>query len=74
MEIYTDQPGMQFYSGNFLDGTITGKKGIIYKHRTGLCLEAQYFPDSPNEKDFPPVTLKPGDVYKQTTYYKFSTK
>ena len=74
MEVYTDQPGLQFYSGNFLNGTITGKKGIVYKHRTGLCLEAQHFPDSPNEKDFPPVTLKPGDVYKQTTYYKFSTK
>ncbi len=74
MEVYTDQPGLQFYSGNFLNGTITGKKGIVYKYRTGLCLEAQHFPDSPNEKDFPPVTLKPGDVYKQTTYYKFSTK
>ncbi len=74
MEVYTDQPGLQFYSGNFLNGTITGKKGIVYKQRTGLCLEAQHFPDSPNEKDFPPVTLKPGDVYKQTTYYKFSTK
>ncbi len=74
MEVYTDQPGLQFYSGNFLDGSIKGKKGIIYKHRTALCLEAQHFPDSPNEKDFPSTTLNPGEVYKQTTYYKFSTK
>ncbi len=74
MEVYTDQPGLQFYSGNFLDGTIKGKKGIVYNYRTGLCLEAQHYPDSPNEKDFPTTTLKPGEVYKQTTYYKFSTK
>jgi len=74
MEIYTDQPGMQFYSGNFLDGTIKGKKGIIYKYRSGLCLEAQLFPDSPNKPEFPSATLKPGELYKQTTIYKFSTK
>lgn len=74
MEIYTDQPGMQFYSGNFLDGTIKGKKGIVYNYRTGLCLEAQLFPDSPNKPNFPSATLKPGETYKQTTIYKFSTK
>jgi len=74
MEILTDQPGMQFYSGNFLDGLIKGKKGINYQYRTGLCLEAQVFPDSPNKPDFPSATLKPGETYKQTTIYKFSTK
>lgn len=74
MEIYTDQPGMQFYSGNFLDGTIKGKKGIVYNYRTGLCLEAQLFPDSPNKSNFPSATLRPGETYKQTTIYKFSTR
>jgi aldose 1-epimerase len=74
MEVYTDQPGLQFYSGNFLDGTISGKGGVVYKHRTALCLEAQHYPDSPNKSNFPSVTLRPGEVYKQTTIYKFSTK
>ena len=74
MEVLTDQPGMQFYSGNFLDGSIKGKKGINYQYRTGLCLEAQLFPDSPNKPDFPSATLKPGETYRQTTIYKFSTK
>ncbi len=74
MEILTDQPGLQFYSGNFLDGTMTGKNGIKYQHRTALCLEAQHFPDSPNKPDFPSVELKPGKEYKQTTIYKFSTR
>jgi aldose 1-epimerase len=74
MEVLTDQPGMQFYSGNFLDGSIKGKKGINYQHRTALCLEAQLFPDSPNKPEFPSATLKPGETYKQTTIYKFSTK
>jgi aldose 1-epimerase len=74
MEVLTDQPGLQFYSGNFLDGTAKGKDGILYAHRTGLCLEAQLFPDSPNKKNFPSAVLKPGEVYHQTTIYKFSTK
>lgn len=74
MEVLTDQPGMQFYSGNFLDGTIKGKNNILYKLRTGLCLEAQGFPDSPNKPNFPSVRLNPGETYKQTTIYKFSTK
>lgn len=74
MEVLTDQPGMQFYSGNFLNGSIKGKKGINYQYRTGLCLEAQKFPDSPNKSEFPSATLKPGETYKQTTIYKFSTK
>ena len=74
MEILTDQPGLQFYSGNFLDGTIKGKGGVVYKHRTALCLEAQHYPDSPNRPEFPSVTLNPGEKYKQTTIYKFSVK
>jgi aldose 1-epimerase len=74
MEVYTTEPGLQFYSGNFLDGTITGKDGIVYKYRTGLCLETQHFPDSPNKPDFPSTTLKPGETYSTTTTYKFKTK
>jgi len=73
MTVATDQPGLQFYSGNFLDGTGKGK-GVSFKYRTGLCLEAQCFPDSPNKPEFPSVTLKPGEVYHQTTIYQFSTK
>jgi aldose 1-epimerase len=74
MTVYTDQPGMQFYSGNFLDGIARGKNGIAYQQRTGLCLEAQAFPDTPNKPQFPSVTLRPGQVYRQTTVYQFSTK
>lgn len=73
MTVYTDQPGLQFYSGNFLDGTAKGK-GVSYQLRTGLCLEAQCYPDSPNKPEFPSATLKPGEVYHQTTIYQFSTK
>jgi aldose 1-epimerase len=74
MEVFTDQPGVQFYSGNFLDGTAVGKNGIYYQHRTGLCLETQAFPDSPNKPQFPSTTLRPGQVYHQTTIYRFSTR
>jgi aldose 1-epimerase len=74
MTVFTDQPGLQFYSGNFLDGTAKGKDGVAYQHRTGLCLEAQAFPDTPNKPQFPPVTLKPEKVYRQTTVYQFSTR
>ncbi|MDR3626580.1 MAG: galactose mutarotase [Ignavibacteriaceae bacterium] len=74
MEAFTDQPGVQFYAGNFLDGTLTGKSGIPLNHRTGLCLEMQHFPDSPNHPNFPSAVLRPGEVYTQTTIYRFSTK
>lgn len=74
MTMYTDQPGVQFYSGNFLDGAARGKNGVAYQHRTGLCLEAQAYPDTPNKPQFPSVTLRPGQVYRQTTVYQFSTK
>ncbi|MGH8501464.1 MAG: aldose epimerase family protein [Gammaproteobacteria bacterium] len=74
MEVFTTEPGIQFYSGNFLDGSITGKGGKVYRHRYGFCLEAQHFPDSPNKPDFPSTVLAPGEEYKQTTVYRFSVK
>jgi aldose 1-epimerase len=74
LEIRTDQPGIQFYSGNFLDGSVTGKGGIVYKKHWGFCLETQHYPDSPNHPDFPPVVLRPGQTYKHTMVHKFSTR
>ena len=74
MEIQTDQPGVQFYTGNFLDGSITGKAGKVYKKHYGFCLETQHFPDSPNKPDFPSVVLQPGQMYATTTIHKFYTK
>jgi aldose 1-epimerase len=74
MEVLTTEPGLQFYCGNFLDGTNKGKGGTVYQHRTGLCLETQHFPDSPNQPDFPTTQLQPGEKYTQTTVYRFSTK
>ncbi len=74
MEIYTVEPGIQFYSGNFLDGTITGKDGKVYNKHYGFCLETQHFPDSPNKPDFPSVVLEPGRKYSTETMMKFSTK
>jgi aldose 1-epimerase len=72
MEVFTDQPGLQFYSGNFLNGSNVGKGGVIYKPHSGLCLETQHFPDSPNKPSFPSVVLNPGETYKTVTAYKFS--
>jgi aldose 1-epimerase len=74
MEVLTDQPGLQFYSGNFLDGSIHGKQGVVYQRRTALCLEAQDFPDAPNHPTFPSAVLRPGQQYTQTTIYQFSTR
>jgi aldose 1-epimerase len=71
LEIATTEPGIQFYSGNFLDGTITGKGGAVYKHRTGFCLETQHFPDSPNQPKFPTTTLRPGAEYRTQTVFTF---
>ena len=71
MEVYTSEPGMQFYSGNFLDGSINGKKGIVYTKYFGLCLETQHFPDSPNQPGFPNTILKSGEVFESITIYKF---
>lgn len=75
MEVYTTEPGIQFYSGNFLDGTLTNTKGgAKYVKHAGLCLETQHFPDSPNQLSFPNTILKPGETYHHTTVYKFSIK
>lgn len=74
MEVFTSEPGIQFYSGNFLDSSLTGKNGIVYNQHHGFCLETQHFPDSPNQADFPSTILRPGEVYTYTTIYKFSTK
>ena len=74
MEVYTTEPGLQFYSGNFLDGTITGKNGVVYSKYYGLCLETQHYPDSPNKPEFPSVVLEPGKEYRTKSVYKFSTR
>ncbi|HNS21814.1 MAG TPA: aldose epimerase family protein [Sedimentisphaerales bacterium] len=74
MEVWTTEPGIQFYAGNFLDGTITGKGGVVYKHRWGFCLETQHYPDSPNKPSFPSTILKPGEKYQTTTIYRFWAK
>ncbi len=72
MEVHTTQPGVQFYTGNFLDGTLTGKGGKVYQKRYGFCLETQHYPDSPNKPAFPTTTLKPGETHTSTTVYRFS--
>jgi aldose 1-epimerase len=72
LEILTTEPGIQFYSGNFLDGSFTGKGGFVYDQYTGLCLEPQHFPDAPNHPNFPSTVLKPGEVYRHTSIYRFS--
>lgn len=74
MEVLTTEPGIQFYSGNFLDGKLMGKKGDAYKKNDGLCLETQHFPDSPNHKNFPSTILRPGEKYQSQTVYKFGIK
>jgi aldose 1-epimerase len=74
MEVYTTEPAIQFYTGNFLDGSLTGKGGITYNQHYGFCLEAQHFPDSPNRPSFPNTILRPGEEYSQLTVYKFSVK
>jgi aldose 1-epimerase len=74
LDVLTTEPGIQFYSGNFLDGTVRGKGGVMYAHRTGLCLETQHFPDSPNHANFPSTELKPGETYHTTTIFRFSVR
>lgn len=74
MEVYTTEPGLQFYVGNFLDGTLTGKGGKVYKYRYGFCMETQHFPDSPNQSNFPSTILRPGEKYDTTTVFKFTTE
>lgn len=74
MEVWTTEPGMQLYTGNFLDGSLTGKRGKTYGHRSAFCLETQHYPDSPNKPNFPSTVLKKGARYQTTTIYKFTTR
>lgn len=74
MEVFTDQPGVQFYTGNFLDGTQAGKGGVKYAQYSGFCLETQHFPDSPHHANFPSVVLRPGQTYKTSTVYRFGAE
>jgi aldose 1-epimerase len=74
LEVSTTEPGVQFYTGNFLDGTITGKQGHVYKQRYGFCLETQHYPDSPNHPDFPSTILRPGQTYHSQTMLRFSAE
>lgn len=74
LEVYTTQPGVQFYTGNYLDGSLQGKRGVVYSQHTGFCLETQHYPDSVNHPNFPSTILNPGQVYRQTTVHKFSAR
>jgi aldose 1-epimerase len=74
MEVLTDEPGIQFYVGNFLDGNVKGKRGIAYPKRSAICLETQHYPDSPNKDNFPSVVVRPGDKYTSHCIYRFSTE
>ena len=74
LELFSNEPGIQFYSGNFLDGSLPSKNKGMYQHRTGFCLETQHYPDSPNKENFPTVKLNPGEQYKSTTKFKLSVK
>ena len=72
LEVYTDEPGIQVYSGNFLDGSVTGKHGIVYNQRAGICLESQHYPDTPHNPDWPSVVLRPGEKYTSHCVFAFS--
>ena len=72
LEVFSDEPGIQFYSGNFLDGTLPSKNKGVYQHRTGFCLETQHYPDSPNQKNFPSVRINPGEKYNSKTVFRLS--
>ena len=72
LAVYTNEPGIQVYAGNFLDGTVTGKHGIAYPHRASVCLETQHYPDSPNKPEWPSVVLRPGETYESTCIFAFS--
>ena len=74
MEISTNQPAIQFYGGNFLDGTVAGKNGVKYARRSALCLETEGFPDSPNQSSFPSPVLRPGETYHHVMVHKFSAE
>ena len=74
LKVYTDEPGIQVYTGNFLDGSVTGKKGIVYQQRTGICLETQKYPDTPNKPEWPSAVLRPGETYTSHCVFAFSVK
>jgi aldose 1-epimerase len=74
LEVLSTQPGLQFYSGNFLDGTLTGKGGRVYGRRAAFCMEPQHFPDSPNHPEFPSTVLRPGEMYRQSLEYRFTVR
>jgi aldose 1-epimerase len=74
MEVLTDQPGIQFYAGNFLDGSAEGKGGVRYARRTGLCLETEGFPDAPNQPGFPSCVLRPGETYRHVMIHRFGVE
>jgi aldose 1-epimerase len=74
LEVLSTQPGLQFYTGNFLDGSITGKSGRVYQFRHGFCMEPQHFPDSPNHPAFPSTVLKPGETYRSTIVFRFTAR
>ena len=74
LEVFTDQPGMQLYTGNFLNGSIKGHGGKPYNYRSGLCLESGHYPDSPNHPEFPSTVLNPGETFRSRTVYRFSTR
>jgi len=74
MEVHTTEPGVQFYTANFLDGSLTGKDGVVYGRRCAFCLETQHFPNSPNCPEFPTTVLRPGADYRSTTIYRFSVR
>ena len=74
LDVYTDEPGIQVYSGNFLDGSVTGKHGIVYNQRAGICLESQHYPDTPHNPDWPSVVLRPGEKYTSHCIFAFSVK
>ena len=74
LDVYTDEPGIQVYSGNFLDGTLTGKGGVVYNKRSGICLESQHYPDTPHNPDWPSVVLRPGETYTSQCIFAFSTE
>lgn len=74
LEVYTNEPGIQVYSGNFLDGTVTGKNGIVYNQRAAICLETQKYPDTPNKPEWPSANLKPGEEYYSHCVFKFAVE
>ena len=72
--VSSTEPGVQFYTGNFLTGEVIGKEGTAYQKRSGFCLETQHYPDSPNQPDFPSTVLRPGETYETTTVFSFTTR